>query len=56
MMYREHLGYAINNLSFVVNSEEKVGIIGRTGSGKSSILATIFRLNEIKSGKILLDS
>lgn len=57
MRYREFLDPAIKNLSFSVQSGMKVGIVGRTGSGKSSILQVLFRLVDIKEGegKITID-
>lgn len=44
----------LKDLCFVIKGGEKIGIVGRTGAGKSSILAALFRMNEVK-GKIVLD-
>ncbi len=46
---------ALNNVSFVINPGEKVAIIGRIGSGKSTIAKLILKLYEPTSGKILID-
>jgi ATP-binding cassette subfamily C (CFTR/MRP) protein 1/ATP-binding cassette subfamily C (CFTR/MRP) protein 2 len=45
----------LNNLSFQVKPNEKIGIVGRTGSGKSTICISISRIVELFSGKILID-
>ena len=47
MKYRENLPYVIKNISFTINDKEKVGIVGRTGSGKSSLILILTRLKEI---------
>ncbi len=45
----------MTNLTFSVQSGEKIGIIGRTGSGKSSLVAALFRLCEAAEGSICID-
>ena len=55
LVYPETQIKAIDNISFVVKKGESLGIIGKVGSGKSSILHLINRLYDPQSGKILMD-
>ncbi|XP_020832519.1 ATP-binding cassette sub-family C member 10 isoform X1 [Phascolarctos cinereus] len=55
LAYRPGLPNALDGVTFNVLPGEKIGIVGRTGSGKSSLLLVLFRLVEPSSGHILLD-
>jgi ABC-type multidrug transport system fused ATPase/permease subunit len=55
MRYRPGLPLALNQLSFCIPAGRSCGIVGRTGAGKSSIAAALFRLVELDSGSIRLD-
>nr|AAP78734.1 ABC transporter [Alternaria brassicae] len=46
----------ISNFSLSIRSGEKVAIVGRTGSGKSSLVLSLFRMMELSSGSITIDS
>lgn len=46
---------ALSNVNFVINPGEKVALVGRIGSGKSTIAKLILKLYEPTSGKILID-
>lgn len=45
----------LNNVSFIIKPQEKVAIVGETGSGKSTIANLIGRFYDIDSGNILID-
>lgn len=53
--YREGLDLVLRNLSFIVQAGEKIGICGRTGAGKSSMMLALFRLVEPVCGQIFID-
>ncbi|KAI8906011.1 P-loop containing nucleoside triphosphate hydrolase protein [Gorgonomyces haynaldii] len=55
MRYRPDLPLVLNNLSFLIQSGEKVGIVGRTGAGKSTILQSLLRLFEAEQGFLKID-
>mmetsp|Transcript_9780 Transcript_9780/g.14754 ORF Transcript_9780/g.14754 Transcript_9780/m.14754 type:complete len:854 (+) Transcript_9780:3062-5623(+) len=55
MRYREDLDPVIKGLSAVVYPREKIGIVGRTGAGKSSLIQALFRIVELSSGSIEVD-
>ncbi|ROW08944.1 hypothetical protein VMCG_02716 [Cytospora schulzeri] len=54
--YRADLDPVLRNLTFRIGAKEKVGIVGRTGAGKSSLALALFRALEAEEGKILIDN
>mmetsp|Transcript_107829 Transcript_107829/g.220103 ORF Transcript_107829/g.220103 Transcript_107829/m.220103 type:complete len:1402 (+) Transcript_107829:151-4356(+) len=53
--YRTSLPLALDGASFSVPSGSRIGVVGRTGSGKSTIVQTLFRLLESERGQINID-
>jgi ABC-type multidrug transport system fused ATPase/permease subunit len=55
MRYRDELDPALRGIDFKTGKGEKIGIVGRTGAGKSSLAVALFRMTEIYKGKVTLD-
>ncbi|KAI9818105.1 MAG: hypothetical protein M1827_000730 [Pycnora praestabilis] len=55
MRYRASLPLVLKGLSMHVEGGERIGVVGRTGAGKSSIMSTLFRLIELSGGSITID-
>jgi ABC-type multidrug transport system fused ATPase/permease subunit len=50
-----HAPLALNHISLTIQAGEKVGIVGRTGAGKSSFIQTLFRMGTLVDGQIKID-
>ncbi|CAK0840615.1 unnamed protein product [Prorocentrum cordatum] len=55
MRYREGLEPALQGVNFELQGGEKIGVCGRTGSGKSSLIVCVLRITEF-TGRVLIDS
>lgn len=55
LRYKSSLPLVLRNVSMEVKSCEKIGIVGRTGAGKSSLLMALLRMYELDEGDILID-
>ncbi|KAK4440219.1 ABC transporter C family member 2 [Sesamum alatum] len=55
LRYRPGLPPVLRGLSFTIYPHQKVGIVGRTGAGKSSLINALFRMVELERGRILID-
>ena len=53
--YRPNTPIVLSNINVIINPNEKIGIVGRTGSGKSTLCLSLFRIIEAFKGKILID-
>ncbi|RHY34520.1 hypothetical protein DYB32_000893 [Aphanomyces invadans] len=55
LRYRVGMPRVLRQLSFTIQGGEKIGVVGRTGAGKSSLVVALMRLAEIHSGRITVD-
>ncbi|KAI9000636.1 P-loop containing nucleoside triphosphate hydrolase protein [Trametes punicea] len=55
MRYRPGLPFVLKGLSMQVHGGEKIGVVGRTGAGKSTLMLALFRIIELTSGSITID-
>jgi ABC-type multidrug transport system fused ATPase/permease subunit len=56
VQYAPHLPLVLRGLTCTFTAGAKTGIVGRTGSGKSTLVQTLFRLIEPVAGQILIDN
>lgn len=54
LRYADHLPYVLKNVSFQIPSGHRVGIVGRTGSGKSTLFQAVYRFIQYDQGDILI--
>uniref|UniRef100_A0A8D1CZB5 Multidrug resistance-associated protein 1 n=1 Tax=Sus scrofa TaxID=9823 RepID=A0A8D1CZB5_PIG len=55
LRYRDDLDLVLKHINVTIDGGEKVGIVGRTGAGKSSLTLGLFRINESAEGEIVID-
>ena len=53
--YRDNTPLVLKGVSFTIKRGEKIGVIGRTGSGKSTLVLTLSRIVPIENGSILIN-
>jgi ATP-binding cassette subfamily C (CFTR/MRP) protein 1 len=54
--YREGLGLVLKNINLDIKPHEKIGVVGRTGAGKSSLTMALFRIIEPSEGHVSIDN
>jgi ATP-binding cassette, subfamily B, multidrug efflux pump len=55
LRYHQNFPLALKNVSFKINNGEKIGIIGKTGSGKSSLIQALFHLYPYHEGNVKIN-
>eukprot|EP01113_Clastostelium_recurvatum_P045650 TRINITY_DN786_c0_g1_i1.p1 TRINITY_DN786_c0_g1~~TRINITY_DN786_c0_g1_i1.p1 ORF type:complete len:1526 (-),score=434.15 TRINITY_DN786_c0_g1_i1:5921-10498(-) len=55
LRYRKGLDLVLHGITAHIKPREKVGIVGRTGAGKSSLILALFRMVEAEEGSVLID-
>ncbi|XP_055637767.1 ATP-binding cassette sub-family C member 10 [Toxorhynchites rutilus septentrionalis] len=55
LKYREHLPCVLRNVTMQITSCERIGVVGRTGAGKTSILASMLRVAPLAEGTVTID-
>lgn len=55
LRYRTNVEPVLNDINIEIHDKEKVGIVGRTGSGKSTLTLGLFRIIEADSGQVIID-
>ena len=55
LRYRPNTEIVLNGLNFKVEPGQKIGIVGRSGAGKTTLTMALTRIVELASGRILID-
>ncbi|CAK9437824.1 uncharacterized protein LODBEIA_P22020 [Lodderomyces beijingensis] len=53
--YRDNFDYVLKNINLDIKPGEKIGVVGRTGAGKSTLTMALFRIIEATSGGVAID-